>query len=71
MTNARHKNQVSGIVKFVSRQIAATPARNDELSQPALNRPTDTGLMRQNLQCIKYEIQNQPRRVGTRFLGLP
>ena len=61
MTNACHKNQIAGFVKFVARQIAAAPTRNNEFSQSTLNWPPDAGLMRQNLQSVQDEVQQLTR----------
>lgn len=57
MANACYKNQIAGLFEFVARQITAAPARNDEFSQSTLNRPSDAGLMRQDLQSVQDEIQ--------------
>ncbi len=57
MANACHKNQISDIVEFIARQISAAPTRNNEFSQSTLNRPSDAGLMGQNLQSVQDEIQ--------------
>ena len=57
MANACHKNQIVGIIKFIASQITAAPTRNNEFSQSMVNRPSDGGLMRQNLQRVKNEIQ--------------
>ena len=57
MANACHKNQIVGFIQFIARQITAAPTRNNEFSQSLVNRPSDGGLMRQNLQRVKNEIQ--------------
>lgn len=62
MTNARHKNQITGIVEYLAGQIPpAATAGNDEFSQPTFNRTTDTWLMGQDLQSIQNEIQQVTR----------
>jgi hypothetical protein len=41
----------------MARQITTAPTRNDEFSQSTVNRPSDGGLVRQDLQRVTNEIQ--------------
>lgn len=61
VANARNQHQVAGLVERVARQVAAAPARNNQFTQTPFNRPADAGLMRQNLQGIRDEIQQFAR----------